>query len=267
MIFGDENIGNLDARTRAVADYLKQQGFKKTEYSNPDDVPEVYIPPSTLDRVCVAVNRVVSPKPAYESKTLSAKIKKDMLALIGYLRTYRFVYLINSFDKKPDRNLFESTFIRHAYDKADLTEEEVDQYISLANEIVISASIQLRAEKLRSLIDQISESNDIDKQKFSISLVEAIDKMQSEFHQSQTRQQKLISDLKGKRADRINAQLSDKGSILNLVQCWKEEETRKKIIQLGEMRKAKLKEEIDNLASMEDLRARILGVSVDEILN
>ena len=116
------------------------------------------------------------------------------------------------------------------------------------------------------MIDQISESNDVDKQKFSISLVEAIDKMQSEFHQSQTRQQKLIADLKGKRSERISAQLSDKGSILNFFELWAEEETRKKLIKIGMQRNDRVKEEMDKLENMDDVISRVLGLSKEEVL-
>ena len=48
---------------------------------------------------------------------------------------------------------------------------------------------------------------------------------------------------------------------------WKEEESRNKLIQLAELRKKIVKSEIDNLSSMEEVKARILGISPDEILN
>ena len=48
---------------------------------------------------------------------------------------------------------------------------------------------------------------------------------------------------------------------------WKEEESRNKLIQLAELRKKIVKSEIDNLSSMDEVKARILGISPDEILN
>jgi len=56
--------------------------------------------------------------------------------LINYLHTYRFIRQMNSFDKAEDRNSCEDAFVRYTYDKPDLTQEEIDQYIELANSTV-----------------------------------------------------------------------------------------------------------------------------------
>ena len=47
---------------------------------------------------------------------------------------------------------------------------------------------------------------------------------------------------------------------------WKEEESRKKLIQLAELRKQVVKEEVKNISSMDEVKARILGISEDEVL-
>ena len=100
-----------------------------------------------------------------------------------------------------------------------------------------------------------------------MSLVEAIGKAQNYYHQSVGRQNKLLSDLKEKRSDRLKNQIKENASIINLVQMWKEEESRNKLIQLAELRKKVVKSEIDNLSSMDEVKARILGIGPDEILN
>lgn len=265
VIFKNLKLTNTTVETRAVADYLKTLDFRKP-YEDPDNVPtREYRPPNTLDRICAAVNRVVNPPVAYDYRVLSPRLKKEMQILMNYLRIFRFIHLMNSFEKQEDRDLFESSFIRYTYDKPDLTEEEVDQYMSLCVDVVLSASIQRRAEKLRVLLDQAADAADVDKQKFSISLVDAIEKMQSEYHQCQTRMKNLLSDLKGKRSERLNGQLKDNASILNLVQCWKDEETRKKMIAIAEKRKDRVKEGWNELASMEDLVARMMGLTQEEV--
>ena len=48
---------------------------------------------------------------------------------------------------------------------------------------------------------------------------------------------------------------------------WREEETRHKMIKLAELRKKVVKEEIDNLSSMDEMKARILGLSEEEALD
>jgi hypothetical protein len=269
-IFNNKNLTNGHQEVRVVAAYLKTIDFKKP-WEDPNSVPQKqYKAPASILHLASAVNRCVNPQPnipCTDSKLINPKNKKELQMLGNYMRTYRFVHLANSFDKMEDRELFESCFIRYTYDKPDLSEEEVDQYMSLCVDIVISASIQRRAERLRSLIDQAADANDVDKQKFSISLVDAIEKMQTEYHQCQNRMKALLSDLKGKRSERINKAINDNASILNLVQCWKDKELRTQMIRLAQLKKKRLEEDIDKLADMDELRARIFGLSREEALN
>ena len=64
------------------------------------------------------------------------------------MHTFRFNHQINNYETQNDRDLFESSFIRYTYDKPDLTQEEVDQYIVLSSEVVISANIQRRKKNI-----------------------------------------------------------------------------------------------------------------------
>ena len=77
----------------------------------------------------------------------------------------------------------------------------------------------------------------------------------------------MLESLKEKRSDRLKKQIADNASILNLVEMWKEEESRKKMIQLAEMRKEAVKDEITKLGTMDEVKARIMGISEDEVLN
>ena len=74
--------------------------------------------------------------------------------------TFRFNHQINSLAATTDRELFESSFIRYTFDKGDLTQEEVDQYIVLATEVVIAANIQGRIEHLQGLLDDSADDSD-----------------------------------------------------------------------------------------------------------
>lgn len=100
-----------------------------------------------------------------------------------------------------------------------------------------------------------------------MSLVEAINTAQNEYHQSVNRQQKLLESLKEKRSDRLKNQLKENASILNLVELWKDEESRVKMIKLAELRKKAVKDEVEKLSNMDEIKARIMGISEDEILN
>lgn len=48
---------------------------------------------------------------------------------------------------------------------------------------------------------------------------------------------------------------------------WKSEESRQKMIKLADLRKEAVAEEIVNLSSMDEIKARIMGISKDEVLN
>ena len=70
------------------------------------------------------------------------------------MHTFRFNHQINNYETQNDRDLFESSFIRYTNDKSDLTQEEVDQYIVLCTEIIISSSIQETIQMIQMQIDQ-----------------------------------------------------------------------------------------------------------------
>ena len=178
---------------------------------------------------------------------------------------FRFLHQISTYNIETDRELFESSFVRYTFDKGDLTQEEVDQYIVLSAEVVIASTIQRRINHLSDLLDEVA--NNTEGRRISMALVESISKSQTEYNQCVNRQQKLLGDLKEKRSDLLKRQIKENASILNLVQMWKEEESRKDMIKLAEIRKKAVKEEIERLSTLDEVKARILGISKDEVLN
>ena len=266
IIFDDSTLTNLHKETRLVSDYRQSEGIEQTLLApaQANDVPTQveYKPPRTINLITSRINKYVLD--GINKDKLTARQRKEIESLIGYLHTYRFLHQINGYDSQVDRDLFESSFIRYTYDKADLTQEEVDQYIVLASEVVIASNIQRRVEHLQGLLDDAA--NDTEGRRISMSLVEAIGKAQNDYHQSVGRQNKLLNDLKEKRSDRLKNQIKENASIINLVQMWKEEESRKKLIKLAELRKQVIKEEVENISSMDEVKARIMGISEDEVL-
>ncbi|MEK6878732.1 MAG: hypothetical protein AABY22_03945 [Nanoarchaeota archaeon] len=262
VIFNNKNLTNLNHETKSILYFLKENGLlqKKEDKDIPD---KEWKPPRTEDRVIQIINCYKTKDPIDPNK-LSGKQKKDVKALLGYLNTYRFIHQINTYEKERDRNLFESEFVRCCFDKNDLTEEEVDQYILYSNEVVIGTSIFSRTEKLSTLLDEISEDED---KKITMSLVEAINSIRTEYNQCIIRQNKLLSILKIERSKREGAERDSASTILNLINAWKEEETRKRMIELAKQKKDKLKEGINELATMDDLKAKILGLTENEALN
>ena len=263
VLFKDNELTNLSAESRAVDEYVKTLNPAAAFQPNSDIPEEDYKPPKTMHAAIIKVNHYVLD--GVDKNKLTPKNKKDINSLIGYLHTYRFLHQINTYENQTVRELFESSFVRYTWDKNDLTQEEVDQYIVLSGEVVIASNIQVRVERLQQHLDASAE--DTEGRRIAMALVESISTAQTEYNQCVNRQQKLLESLKEKRSDRLKKQIADNASILNLVEMWKEEESRKKMIQLAEMRKEVIKDEIKNLGTMDEVKARIMGISEDEVLN
>ncbi len=259
-ITGNPELAFLSLECRAVKEFQVQEGLITDQ-----QVEEAgqYRPPKSQERVLVRVNKYVHD--GIDKEKITSREKKELEKLIGYLHTFRFSHQINTYRNETDRELFESSFIRYTYNKPDLTQEEVDQYIVLSAEVVISASIQRRVERLSRLLDEAAD--DTEGARISMGLVEAINTAQTEYNQCVSRQQKLLESLKEKRSARLSKEIKENASILNLVQLWKDEESRGKLVKLAELRKAALEKEVEKMSSLDEVKAKIMGLTKDEVLN
>ena len=263
VVFKDNTLSNLSQESRCVTEYLGTLPSEALLMPLSEEVNSEYKTPKTFASSLARINKYVHPP--LDKDKMSPAQRKSVNSLISYLNTYRFTHQINSYITPSDRDLFESSFIRYTYDKYDLTQEEVDQYIVLSCEVVIASTVQSRVERLSNLLD--NSADDSDGRRMSMSLIEAISSCQTEYNQCINRQTKLLNDLKEKRSTRLSKELKNNASILNLVEMWKEEESRKKMIKLAEIRKSILTDEIDRLTTIDELKGKILGLSEDEILN
>lgn len=262
VIFANNELTNLHQEVRIVNDYIKSLNLQP--YEDPNEIPNCsYKPPETFHKTVNTINKYVNN--AIDKNKITSSTKKNVDALINYLSTFRFTHQINTYSSQTDRDLFESSFIRYTHDKPDLSQEEVDQYIVLCTEVIIAAGIQRRTERLQELLDASAE--DTEGRRIAMALVDAISSAQTEYNQCINRQQKLLNDLKQKRSDKLKNQIKENASVLNLVQLWKEEESRKKLIQLANIRKKAVSDEIENLSGMDEIRCRIMGISEGEILD
>jgi len=264
-LFSNPTINNLNLEARTVNDYIKELGAAKA-FSSTDEIPSgEWKAPNTFERTLARVNRYLKMAPLDKDK-LSVRQTKDIRSLMRYLNIFRLEKQIQTYVTESDRTLFESVFIRYTFDKGDLTEEETDQYMILANEAVKERKIQARGEKLEIILeDQTGDGEE--KAKIAMSLVEAMGKCQAEYSACIKRQQDLVNSLKEKRSDRISKAAKENASILNLIELWRAEKTRIDLVKLAQIRKEKVKEEIDRLSSMEDVKCRIMGLTREEALN
>lgn len=263
VLFKNESLTNLSQETRSVLDYMKSipNSIKFNNLENENIATESYKPPRSEERMIAKINKYILD--GVDKNKLTHKHKKEINSLIGYMNTHRFIHQINIYDNEPDRELFESSFVRYTYDKSDLTQEEVDQYIVLCTEVVISSNIQETINVLQNQIELAMQEDG----KIPMALVEASSTARKEYNDCVNRQQKLNNDLKVKRSDKLSKQVKESASVINLVQMWKEEESRAKLLKMADLRKKTIEKEIERLSSMDEVKCKILGISEDEILN
>jgi hypothetical protein len=260
-IFKDADLTPLSQEFRTVSDFIKTLPSQELTVERPEEDFERYEAPKTFDKMLATINRYTH-DPIQKNK-MSPKQRKDVNSALGYVNTVRFLHQINTYPNETDKVLFESSFVRYTYDKNDLTQEEVDQYIVLATEVIISSTIQETIQIIQIQIDQQVQNDG----RIPMALIEANNTARTEYNQCVNRQGKLLGDLKEKRSTRMGKLVAANASILNLIELWKEEESRNKMIKLAELRKKTLRGEIHKLSSMDEIKARILGLSEDEVLN
>mgnify|MGYP003996149373 FL=1 len=263
VMHSDPSITPLDGRVRQINEHIATLPQHVVSQNTDINTSSIYTPPKTFDKTLQLVNKYIHEK--IDKKKITGRQKKEINSLMGYVSTVRFIHQISTLDSDMNKALFESSFVRYTNDKPDLTQEEVDQYIVLSTEVVIGTTIQARSERLQQLLDNAAE--DSEGRRLAMGLVQAISAAQTEYNQCVGRQHKLLGDLKEKRSDKLKSQIKESASVVHLVQMWKEEESRNKLIALAELRKKGVKKEIKKLSSMDEVKARIMGISEDEVLN
>ena len=262
-LFKDTKISNLSAECRAVDEFSLTLGPYMV--FGQETIPQKdWSPPNTLERVVARVNKYFKMGNDIDRSKLTPKQKKEMVTLMRYLNTYRFTSQINKYESDGDRTLFESTFIRYTFDKSDLSEEDLDQFILLAKEAVLEKITMTLITRLRKKADDALDGDGDNTPDLSMRLVELIGKTTSDYDDCCKRQRELLNSLRQKRSERLAASHSENASILNLVELWKAEKTRVELLEMAQRRKEVIREEIGKLSNMKDVMCKILGLPEDE---
>jgi|GEM_PF-670008 len=276
-LFNNDRLTHVTLECREVNNYIQE--LQKNDPDAPKDLLDntvyipsergadstsgTYFPPRRTDQTVFRINKYLNI--GWSADTLKASQQKMVDMLQRYLNTFSFCYQINTYKTNNDRQLFEDSFIRYTYDKPDLSQEELDQFIVLCTEVVTAATILQQVEDLRDMLR--NSTSDGEGRNIKMQLNEAISNLQTEYNQCRARQQKLYKSLVDDRSKRIAQRQDENATILNLVQAWKDEERRKGIIILAEAQKKNLEEEAKKLSSMDELKAVIRGINIDEMVN
>lgn len=268
LAFKNDKLSSLSREFKAIQKYIGE--IAPNFIKKPDvHTDEEYLAVKSIYKLIPIVNKyIVNPKKEgmalYDFAKLEPQDERNLRGLLGYLNVFRFAQQINKYTKQEDRDLFESTFIRHCYDKPDLSQEEVDQYIALASKIVTVSQLQTEEQFFRDTVRDSMESSDL--KKLSLSFVEALDNARDKLKETQGSIDKLTKDLSGTRAERLDSKATANASFLNLVEAFQHKERRDEVIKMAELQKEEEEKQIDKLFSMDDLKALIAGVTKEEML-
>ena len=258
IIFPDRRVSPLSAEQRAVLVEIRSV--------NPDILPSQdsgalssYISPKAPSRIIKKINDATGL--GLDEPKLNRQKQVCVEKLMVNLSNSRYLKIINNYLNEEDRVLFEHEFIRLTWDKPDLTADEINLYLNVCKEVINLEVISAHLNKLNNMFDEADEQ-----QEMSIRLAEIIKAKSSEYHQCETRIENLTKKLQGDRGERMKKMQKENASFLSIVQVFQEEEERKTMVRIAAMQKEAVKQEADRLEGMAEWKARVLGISQDDVL-
>lgn len=265
VLFDKPFLPPMSREARLIRKYkeeLRKQGLSLKPLDEEEETAEEYRPPSNVERCCVRINKCVQGA-KFDNKNLTPTQKKQVYAALNHLNSDRFIHHMNLIANSDDRKLFEHVYLKYVYDKPDLSQEDLDQYVILANESVMESSIKrtiamLEAEQQRSL-DETG--------KLQMTIVDSIKVSRDEYNACIKRQQSLFKALTEERSKRLQERIGPQFTLLNMVDAMKNEERRRQIVQEAEKRNDKLKGEIQRLSEMDRIVGSFWGLDSDLVIN
>lgn len=264
----NKNVIQLSAEHRVVMDYIKDntdvsQNSKDIELSfdRPNRVNK-YQAPQQLSMVISKINK------ATDANWDESKMNRmEMLCaekLKNRLNNSRFKIIYSSFPDKEDALLFEQEFIRFTYDKADLNQEEIYQYMELVRD---SCSLEAQYRHIQILHEEFEASAGSGKQgDMSIRLSTMIKEKEDALNKTKVRVKNAINSLQGDRKERINKQNQNSANFLAIVKAFQEEEERELMVKMAELQRKSVEDEATRLENMEEFKARILGLHKETLV-
>lgn len=254
-LFSNDKLMPLSKEFRAIKKYIDDnninqiantvEGIEQTEDFD-------YETPKNYSECLKVVNKYNNNVLAIQD--ISEKQKRGVHMLRTFLNSHRFIAALNKFRSTEDKHLFLSEFVRATYDKPDLTVDEVNLYISLC----ASYPLELSALGEKEILNQKLE-DEASNGRISTNTIEALTAKTEEYHEYQSKQQKLIKELNGSRATRINNQVAANQSVMVLVEYWMEEKKREKMLKHADTMRKALKETAQEILTMDSIKAEIYG--------
>ena len=256
LLFGNDKIQRLSKEWRAVQQWVANNGLK---VDDKDDIVSEYVAPRSFETIVGKINRAVGINLDHEK--LSGKYKQYVEKLAVHFQNSRLKRIMDSYEVRKDRQLFEDQFIRLVWDQMDLTAMELDLIMNICADTVSVESSRARIQKLTSMFDDIE-----DKSELKISLSDSIKTITDEYNITLKRISDNTKKLQGDRSERLKSGSKDETSLISLFQELQEEENRINAIRIAEMQKMAIEEEANRLETADEWMCRILGVSKQEVI-
>lgn len=259
IIFNNHKLMAGHPETRLVLNYKKTLD-SALMYVNEKELKS-FKSPKNDEQVIKIVNGIVLS--AFNEEKIDGATKKCLIACIAYMNNERFLTEIETYQEANERKMFINNYIRHIYDKPDLTQQDLDIMILFSNEVIEHKRIQDQMAILRRQQEMSSEEPDA---KMSMSLVEMINNCTNNLSKSKKVQADLLKEINEKRSDRLKKEAANHNSLLNLFADWQQEESRKKLLDYAIARKEALGEEVDKLSALDEIKVRIFGLTKEEMI-
>jgi hypothetical protein len=262
QVFNNKTLTPLSLQARTVLDFLKTLPEDVSGLSTADDVTEEYKAPSTVKQVIERINEYLLTK--YDHTAINANQRKSFETLISFMNAPRYLQMINSYTSKVSRKIFEGEFVRTVFDKTDSTTDDLNLCINLCWNYVQMITLN----RHKTMLDEKYEASMSDPEsKVSTALADMIAAKTKELNDCDQRQQKLIKDLQGNRAERNKNKIQNTLTVASLIEWWKDETERKARIRREELRREEVGKELDRMENMPEFKCRIIGFTRSELLN
>lgn len=258
ILFPEINITNLSKEVIEVAKYIEEidEGLLHPTESA---LNSQYFAPKSNSRVIKKINDYCQEE--LNEKELGQQEIDNIESTKKFLSAPRFIQVINTYSSMDDRNLFEAEFIRSVWDKPDLTSDELNLYINVCMDYIHLKNISKAIDKLNRMFEDCDDQRDM-----TVRLAELLKTKSEEYNQCEKRQETLIARLNGDRKERVKNRHKDNSSILSLVKVFQNETDRKRMVEMAEKQKLIIAEEADRIENMDVWKARVLGISKDEVI-
>lgn len=259
MLFPEREIKTVLAKEcRTILEYMRKELPKNIQNAE-SAIGLSYAPPKNIPSAVAVINKASLQE--LDCTKLSAAHRQAVAAYLKFVNSPRLIQIVTGYSDITDRDLFESEFTRFTWDKPDLTADDIALYISVCQDIVTNKRLVLHMNKLNAMFEETEQNQDL-----SIKLADTIKAKSDEYDKVQKRIESLLKKLSGDRAERMKKQASKSANFLSLVEAFQQEEERKRLLIIARSQRERIKAEADRLESLDEFKARIMGISKQEVL-